>query len=104
MTAARRLTANVTRQAGNGWQPSWPRKPQPQGANNDGQLRLYDPELIESMDSFIDDRDVPPTKRLMREEALLIVQDWLQGQGYVALPEGESVTPVTPASRVPSDV
>ena len=62
------------------------------------------PELLTGIDRLIDDRDVPPTPRLGREEALqMIVRDWLQGQGYVALPDGESVIPVAAASRVPRD-
>jgi hypothetical protein len=62
------------------------------------------PELLTGIDRLIDARDVPPARRLSREEAIqMIVRDWLQGQGYVALPDGETVVPVIAASRVPRD-
>jgi hypothetical protein len=59
-------------------------------------------ELLSGIDRLIADRNIPPTPRLSREEALqMIVRDWLQGQGYVALPDGESILPVSAASKVP---
>jgi len=58
-------------------------------------------ELLSGIDRLIADRDTPPTPRLSREEALqMIVRDWLQGQGYVALPDGETVVRVSAASKV----
>lgn len=61
-------------------------------------------ELLSGIDRLIDDQDVPPNPRLSREEALqMIVGDWLQGQGYVAMPDGKKVVPVTAASRIVND-
>ncbi|RYG94768.1 MAG: hypothetical protein EON57_17780 [Alphaproteobacteria bacterium] len=61
-------------------------------------------ELRVGIDRFIDEQDIPPNPRLSREDALVvIVRDWLQAQGYVALPDGDSVVPVSVASETPSD-
>lgn len=62
------------------------------------------PELIAGINKLIADQDVPPNPRLTQDEALLmIVRDWLQGQGYVAMPDGKRVVPVAVASRIISD-
>ena len=61
-------------------------------------------ELEAGLEKFIEDRDVAPNPRLTRDEALqTIVRDWLQGQGFVPLPDGDRVVPVAQASRVPTD-
>lgn len=56
-----------------------PRQKQPVRCDDERQLAY--PELLTGIDRLIDDRDVPLTPRLGREEALqMIVRDWLQGQ------------------------
>ncbi len=62
------------------------------------------PELLAGLDRFIDEQDVPPNPRLSRDEAVaVIVRDWLQAQGYLALPDGDQVVPVSEASELPQD-
>jgi hypothetical protein len=62
-------------------------------------LAWLNDELIKGLDRFIDREDTPPNPRLSREEAaLVIIRDWLQGQGFVSLPEGDSVQPISTAS------
>ncbi len=59
-------------------------------------------ELTAGVDKFIAERDLPPNPRMSRDEALqVIVRDWLQSQGHVALPDGETVAPVSEASELP---
>ncbi len=63
------------------------------------------PELTIGVDRLVENLDVPPNPRLSREQALqMIVRDWLQGQGYVPLPDGGRVIPVTAASKTINDV
>lgn len=50
-------------------------------------------ELLAGVDAFIKDRDEPPTPHLTRDEAVaVIVRDWLQSQGYIALPASADET------------
>ena len=62
------------------------------------------PDLEAGIDKFIGDRDVPPEPMLTRDGALrIIVRDWLQAQGYVSLPDGAAVVPLTETDTLSSD-
>jgi len=61
------------------------------------------PDLKAGLDKFIADRDVPPEPRLSEAGALqIIVRDWLQAQGYVPLPGGDGVVPLTDTDSLSS--
>lgn len=69
-----------------------------------GDIDEMPPELLAGLDRFIDGQDAPPNPRLSRQEAVgVIVRDWLQAQGYLALPDGERVVPVKVAADLPQD-
>lgn len=51
-----------------------------------------DHERSDAIDSFIEAQDIPPNPRLSRSEAVaVIIRDWLQAQGYMPLPAGDTV-------------
>jgi len=62
-----------------------------------------DAGLMDGVQRFIADRDVPPQPRMDVAAAVnVIVRDWLQGQGYAPLPDDPSeITPALDAAEVP---
>ncbi len=54
-------------------------------------------DMMDAVERFIEAQDVPPNPRMEPAEAVqVIVRDWLQGQGYLPLPDGDRVTRSAP--------
>lgn len=66
---------------------------------------LLDADLLAALDRFIDHRDEPPHGRMSRAEALnTLARDWLMGQGYLELPDGQGqITRALDAALVPQE-
>jgi hypothetical protein len=64
-----------------------------------------DEELLDGVEQFIADRDVPPTDKMTYDDAInVIVRDWLMGQGYIPLPDDPNdITSALDAAGVPRD-
>jgi len=63
-----------------------------------------DEDLLDGLENFIADRDIPPASKMNYQSAVnVIVRDWLMGQGYVPLPDddGNAIIPALVAADVP---
>ena len=62
-----------------------------------------DAELLAGVDKFIEDRDERPSGRITRNQAVvMVIRDWLQAQGYLALENDLELLPILNKIDLPS--
>lgn len=59
-------------------------------------------DLLDGVGQFIASRNEPPRGKMTYDDAVnVIIRDWLMGQGYIPLPDDDSITQALKAARVP---